>query len=297
MNTAKPNPTSSWNVFDLCYDPPDFSYALIVLNTALRDYNKKSHFIKLWRKASVRISVDGGTNEFHSQIYCHAKGNGHGNKDKNKLSKETEIKASNGNDEQIPLPHIISGDFDSIKPDILQFYKDLGVKIVPTPDQDETDFTKALLTLGDHLVEKTIQINHVLVFAGMNSDRFDHTLANLNTLYKIKSLLPHPVIVICGQSLLWLLEAGSHTLLIPRSLLRNRESSWCGYVAFSEPVLVSTSGLKWDVRDKTVAFGQLISTSNTYAADCEGRVAIECSNNLLWTMGWDPSDELETQEA
>ncbi len=47
------------------------------------------------------------------------------------------------------LPHIVSGDFDSIRADVLQFYKEKDVQIIPTPDQNKTDFHKALEILSE----------------------------------------------------------------------------------------------------------------------------------------------------
>lgn len=41
-------------------------------------------------------------------------------------------------------PDLTSGDFDSIRPKTLQQCRDNGVTVVRTPDQDKTDFHKAL---------------------------------------------------------------------------------------------------------------------------------------------------------
>lgn len=43
------------------------------------------------------------------------------------------------------LPHIVSGDFDSIRSEVLSTYRNRKVKIIHTPDQDEPDFFKGLL--------------------------------------------------------------------------------------------------------------------------------------------------------
>lgn len=42
------------------------------------------------------------------------------------------------------LPHVVSGDFDSIRSEVLTSYKNRKVKIIHTPDQYETDFFKGL---------------------------------------------------------------------------------------------------------------------------------------------------------
>lgn len=49
--------------------------------------------------------------------------------------------------ENFLLPNIISGDFDSVKPEVLEFYKQKDTLIVHTPDQNKNDFYKALEVL------------------------------------------------------------------------------------------------------------------------------------------------------
>lgn len=61
--------------------------------------------------------------------------------------------------DDIPLPDFISGDFDSIKPHVKEFYSDLGVKIIYTPDQDKTDYTKALHILKEHLTQTQMKVS------------------------------------------------------------------------------------------------------------------------------------------
>jgi thiamine pyrophosphokinase len=42
-------------------------------------------------------------------------------------------------------PDIISGDFDSVLKEKLEYYRNKGTKIIETPNQNATDFTKAVL--------------------------------------------------------------------------------------------------------------------------------------------------------
>lgn len=60
-----------------------------------------------------------------------------------------------------PLPDVISGDFDSAHPALLKAYAAKGVRVVPTPDQDETDFTKALRVLAGLLEERQTSVSGV----------------------------------------------------------------------------------------------------------------------------------------
>ena len=47
--------------------------------------------------------------------------------------------------EELALPHVICGDFDSVRPEILNHFESLNVNVIHTPDQDETDLTKGEL--------------------------------------------------------------------------------------------------------------------------------------------------------
>ena len=46
--------------------------------------------------------------------------------------------------EALPVPDLVTGDFDSIADATMQRCKAIGARVVPTPDQDRTDFTKAV---------------------------------------------------------------------------------------------------------------------------------------------------------
>ncbi|KAK7073271.1 cAMP-dependent protein kinase subunit [Halocaridina rubra] len=163
----------------------DIPFAIIVLNEALDTVNLNC-FISLWQRALVRVCVDGACNYYHKlsvnnkQIPVAVNGGKALESDFAQLSLSTE---------DLLLPSFISGDFDSIMPDLLSHYSKLGVDIIPTPDQDETDFTKALRELGKYITQRNIIVKHVVVIAAVNSDRFDHIIANLSTLYKITRFL------------------------------------------------------------------------------------------------------------
>ena len=104
----------------------------------------------------MRLCVDGATNCYHKLAGSDvdltadtANGVDSLNLGLNSLSLKSD---------SLPLPHIISGDFDSVHPCLLKHYGGLGVRIIPTPNQDETDFTKAVKELWKHVVESNIQV-------------------------------------------------------------------------------------------------------------------------------------------
>lgn len=257
------------------YSPtPELPYAVILLNKALSEDNLKS-VMHWWCHASVRLCVDGATNTFHQLMYHH------------QPSPPPPPGTTNTTHHPCPLPDVISGDFDSILPNLLKLYAAKGVSIVPTPDQDETDFTKALRVLADLLKKQQSGVSHILVMAGSNNNRFDHVLAIVATLYKAQEILSVPVVVVWGGSLFWVLTAGRHRIQVPPELCLDSSDSWCGLVPVGQPATVTTTGLKWNLDEQTLAFGQLVSTSNTYQLPpCGGEVTVTTSGPLLWTMGW-----------
>jgi len=66
------------------------------------------------------VTVDGGTNKWHNFV------------------KQNEFS-------YLKIPDLITGDLDSGDPSIIEQFVSNGSMIVHTPNQDETDFTKALM--------------------------------------------------------------------------------------------------------------------------------------------------------
>lgn len=69
------------------------------------------------------------------------------------------------------MPEIVLGDLDSIKQSVLDHYKKKGVQIKKIPEQEMTDFEKALL----YCISK--KYKDVLVFGAISS-RLDHSMNN-----------------------------------------------------------------------------------------------------------------------
>lgn len=91
--------------------------------------------------AKVKIAVDGGTTRWFDYIH-----------DKTGLSPPH--KSENY------LPDLVTGDFDSIDPITLQNLKNTRVEVIHTPDQNETDYTKAMLQLRDYCDKKNIYVGN-----------------------------------------------------------------------------------------------------------------------------------------
>lgn len=175
------------------------------------------------------------------------------------------------------LPDIITGDFDSATKKVLDFYKEQSVTILSTPDQDETDFTKCLKIA----IEKTqsMHVEQFLVIGSMGG-RLDHQFANIATLFTAASLTTTPVYLLSDGNLVCLLPQGKTMIHADTGL----EGECCGLIPVgSRCDHVTTLGLKWNLDNQALAFGELVSTSNTYSSQL---VSVETDQPLLWTMGY-----------
>ena len=89
-------------------------------------------------------------------------------------------------------PNLLTGDFDSIRDEVLTHFKAISeVKVIETPDQNNTDFTKAVNVLRDYLEQihslgetnSKCSVKSIVVFY-TSAGRLDHVLSIFSTLYK-----------------------------------------------------------------------------------------------------------------
>ncbi|GAB0094794.1 Thiamine pyrophosphokinase [Sergentomyia squamirostris] len=228
-------------------------YALVVLN---RPINCEENFvIELWNSAQIRLTVDGGTDRWLN------------------------FSSKSSSSRKILPPDMVTGDFDSIHPETLTTMKSLNCDIIRTPDQNETDFTKAIRELKPRLNARNVET--VIVLAE-TSGRLDQIMANINTLFKAQTFSPElDIFILSSDSLSWLLSPGHHSITIPRRILDQK--LWCSVIPIGRKCVVTSRGLKWNMTGQTIQFGGIVSTSNTYSG--LDRVEITTSDHVLWCMG------------
>ena len=246
--------TSLWNPSKTLQDG---KFALCLLNQPVQEWGP---FIQIWNKSSFRVTVDGGTSIWAKMV----------NNAEGKVERE--------------VPDMITGDFDSADQAHVEHFRKLGSKIVSTPDQDYTDFTKCLMELGAEMKTGNKQLSELeAVFAFVeNSGRLDQIMANIETLFHAPGLVPCPVYLVSSRGLSWLLGPGDHEIRVEDLVT---EDSHCGLIPLDGQAEVTTSGLKWNLDKGILRFGHLVSTSNGFDKTKE-KVKITTEKSLLWTMDY-----------
>lgn len=261
LSMGRNHKTHTWSPCELFnQDVCQNNYVVMVLNRPIPTEFSRKFVVNLWSKAVLRVTVDGGTNQWLSWI-----------------------KLNSYDNHCDSYPDIVTGDMDSVSKDVLDYFskRNQNLKIISTPDQSATDFTKALKEVHKHSVDYNLKVDTVFVIID-SSGRFDQILANVNTLYKVQNIIPNVnVILLASNSLTWLLrENVTHSIKIPIELRNNHR--WCGLIPMGRPCTVTTTGLKWNLNNTVLEFGKLVSTSNTYGEDSV--VTIKSDNEVIWSM-------------
>ncbi|XP_078046411.1 thiamine pyrophosphokinase 1 [Augochlora pura] len=259
---------SNWNPLQLFQSCLQHKYAIVILNRPLL-WNSNI-LLQIWENAQIKVTVDGGTHRWLKYL------------------KTQDIDLLHGKHSQY-LPNLITGDMDSSSPEILEKLKSMGTRIINTPDQNYTDYMKALHQVKQYASEENINLEVIYTFVE-SSGRIDHIFANINTLFLCDKLIDETKIIhVASDSLTWILQPGFHNITIPEILVQS--NSCCGLIPIGSPVKrISTTGLKWNLDNATMQFGKMVSTSNTY--DNCSNVTIQTDSLVVWTMDIKPLKEI-----
>jgi thiamine pyrophosphokinase len=245
-------------------DGNDTQTALVILNTPIRQ-PPSPLFATLWSKSHYRVCADGGANRLY-----------HSTAASDSLARNTYI------------PHLITGDLDSLQPLVGDYYQSAGCSVVRDPDQDCNDLDKALMAVSKHKNSKSGNgsgIGRVLVY-GAFGGRFDQEMGCIQALYKWSHKFNHCMWLYDDLTVCWLLPADRmNHIQLPRfdSTILNSlgEGPTCGLIPVGGAVdSVTTTGFKWDLHQDATAFGGLVSTSNRVMAET---VTVTSSHPLVFT--------------
>ena len=134
-------------------------------------------------------------------------------------------------------PDYIIGDLDSIKPEILKFYKDKS-KIIKDENQNKTDFELAL-ELAESLNPKKI------IIIGAIGKRIDHTLANIFSISKINKNIR--IIIVDHNNSLEIIEKDSDII--------GSKDDLVSIVPLTKIKNLNYKGFKWNVNNLDTNFG------------------------------------------
>jgi thiamine pyrophosphokinase len=257
----------------------------------LLNYHLPSFTRNLWARSRRRVCADGGANRLYDELPAM-----HPDED------AMEIRNAH-------LPDLIVGDLDSIRDDVRAFYVDRGCACVDlSHDQDSTDLHKAIAAmtredeaedaahvgdggLGGGLGLDSVRVprrrnrNRRIFAVGALGGRLDHELSHMSALREF-DVGPSPtrVVLLGRSSMATLIRGDGRTAIRPCVAV---EGPTCGLVPMYGPAVVSTSGLKWDMDETTLAFGRFISTSNEMGEETVreggGEIVVTTTAPLVWT--------------
>ena len=141
-------------------------------------------------------------------------------------------------------PEYIIGDLDSIKKQIINFYKNKS-KIIKLKRQNDTDVEKCLKFAIKNKFEEAVLL-------GVTGDRLDHTFCNLGIV--IKFFKEIKLRLIAEDSLLI-----PYTGFVELKTFLNETISLYG---FDRKTKITSKGLKYPLKNSSLPFGEKESTSN-----------------------------------
>lgn len=163
------------------------------------------------------------------------------------------------------VPDTLIGDLDSLPDGVEENIADWQMEVIRYPPaKDETDLELALL-----LAARRFPDAELLILGGFGG-RLDQTLANI-------TLLAHPELL--NRTVVFVDERETARLLIDQATIRGRAGDTISLIPLGGPVRVQeTTGLRWPLRDETLAFGPARGISNEMTAD---RVTVRLAEGML----------------
>ena len=198
---------------------------------------------------------------------------------------------------------------DSVHPDVLDHYSNLGTKVYKDPDQYSTDLTKCLRHLSspewkqytfrhwdryqnlgkqdkEDEVSKQSSVSladtlDVLVVGSLGG-RADQAFSLIHHLYAVDEdpqIQCGDVYLLTPESVIFLLRKGSNRILTP--VAKSQLGENVGIIPVAKPAVISTQGLEWDVQEWRTEFGKQVSTSNHVRSE---NVEVTTTERVIFTV-------------
>ncbi|WP_312768853.1 thiamine diphosphokinase [Epilithonimonas sp.] len=143
--------------------------------------------------------------------------------------------------------NFISGDFDShkIEEEIIQQSQNYDFEIIETPDQNKTDFHKAL----EIIIEKGFE--NIDVYGASGGEQ-DHFLGNLSVAFAFKD----------KTNLRFFDEYSSYYFIPKKFTISDVRGKMISLMPFPIAKNIETKGLKWPLYKEDLILGERIGTRN-----------------------------------
>jgi len=166
------------------------------------------------------------------------------------------------------LPSVLLGDFDSCDLDVVEHFRRNGVKVLALErDKDRTD-TQAALDLA---CEEGFK--QAVVLGALGGRRPEHSIANL---FLLEAYAGQGLDVVLASKDTVVSGVGGRGKLSHRSrIFRGEKGDWVSlFSVTTEAAGVTTSGLRFPLKDAVLRRGATLGTSNEMTGD-EASVSIE----------------------
>ncbi|KAI0007650.1 thiamine pyrophosphokinase [Xylariaceae sp. FL0662B] len=258
---------------------PGYDFAMIVLNQPIKN---EALFRDLWSVAKTRVAADGGANQI---LNLNESSSGNITGSEAQKSVPPDFKGFYTN-----LSAIV-GDLDSVSPDTVNFFTtSTKCKVIHEPSQNSTDFTKAV-----RFVHSQFAKMNIVVVGGLGG-RVDQGLSQLHHLYKFQispTYADGKMFLLSEENLSFVLKPGHHRIHVREPdidvdtsfvyMSGDPFTKYVGIIPLRDASVISTRGLRWDVKNWMTEFGYNISTSNHVLPETNV-VEVETSNDVLFTI-------------
>lgn len=147
------------------------------------------------------------------------------------------------------VPDFIIGDLDSVSDEAINFFSDKST-IIKIERQNDTDVEKCL----KFAIRKGFSEALLL---GVTGDRLDHTICNLGIVLKFYDKIKCNIVA-------------ENSFLTPTDktvVLKSKSGETISLYAFNTKTKITSTGLKYQLRNSTLPFGERESTSNVATND------------------------------